>query len=84
MRSPHIMGLECARPGMGIFQSTFPVLSMSHLTGAAKPSATPLPWAPRNDGQFCWANKLLVRQKQINDTETEYLFFIKTSICSQG
>src|SRR5918993_3297403 len=46
------MGLECARPGMLVFQPMFFAGARVHATGgAAAPDATPLAPAPRNCGQ---------------------------------
>ena len=51
-RSPQTMGLECPRPGIGVFQRTPFADSTFQLAGVEKPSATPLAAGPRNDGQF--------------------------------
>ena len=53
MRSPQTIGLEWARPGIGVFQATFVDDATSHDAGGVPPSATPLASGPRNDGQFC-------------------------------
>ena len=52
-RSPHTMGLETARPAIGVFHSTFWLVATFQVTGVGEPSATPDAWGPRNDGQFC-------------------------------
>src|SRR5262249_1273387 len=49
--SPHTMGLECASPGIGVFQSTFEPFVASQLTGVGLPSPTPDAFGPRNEGQ---------------------------------
>jgi hypothetical protein len=51
-RSPQTIGLECASPGIAVFQATLRIALASQLTGGA-PAATPVPFAPRNAGQFC-------------------------------
>src|SRR6185503_6159623 len=48
-----IIGLECDRPGMLVFQRTFCDFSRSHVVGGFVPSATPDAFGPRNEGQFC-------------------------------
>src|ERR1041384_8821086 len=50
---PQTIGLECERPGIAVFQSTFCDFSKSQVTGGFVPSATPDAFGPRNDGQFC-------------------------------
>ena len=52
IRLPHTTGLECPRPGIGVFHFTFSRVSAFHRVGAGWPSATPLAFGPRNDGQF--------------------------------
>src|ERR1044071_247496 len=49
-----MIGLECDRPGMLVFQRTFCDFSTSHVVGGFVPSATPEAFGPRNEGQF-WA-----------------------------
>src|SRR6185369_9040090 len=50
---PQTIGLECERPGMLVFQSTFCDFSRSQVLGGFVPSATPDAFGPRNEGQFC-------------------------------
>lgn len=66
------------------FKAAFSDASISHFTGVAKPSATPCPWAPRNDGQFCWPKVLAARYKQINSIKTECLSLMISPVKSQG
>src|SRR5271169_1771077 len=49
--SPQTTGLECASPGIAVFQRTFSFFVASHLVGAV-PSATPEPLGQRNVGQL--------------------------------
>src|SRR5215213_4082603 len=59
------MGLEWARPGMGVFHAMFSDLSAFQDTGVLNPSATPDAAGPRNVGQFCAsAGEARSRQKQ--------------------
>src|SRR6516225_9628352 len=51
-RSPNTMGLECARPGISVFQATFCDLPASQETGGLAPSATPEACGPRKVGQL--------------------------------
>ena len=56
IRSPNTIGLECARPGIAIFQATFFDPATSHVTGGREGAcATPLESGPRNAGQCCAA-----------------------------
>jgi hypothetical protein len=56
MRSPHTIGLECASPGIAIFQATFLDEERSQLSGGLEAAgATPFASGPRKDGQFCAA-----------------------------
>jgi hypothetical protein len=64
-RSPHTTGLECPRPGIGVFQARFTDFSASHDVGGA-PWATPDAFLPRNEGQFCpAAASARIRKMQI-------------------
>src|ERR1035438_10611407 len=54
-RSPHTIGLEWARPGVGLFQAMLAPLETFQVAGKLFPSATPAAPGPRNDGQFCAA-----------------------------
>jgi hypothetical protein len=45
-------GLECAKPGSGVFHKTLTDFSPSHLRGAALDVDTPEEFGPRNCGQF--------------------------------
>src|SRR5690349_21239101 len=51
MRSPQTIGLECPKPGMDVFQSTFFPESPLHADGG-DPLPIPLPEGPRNWGQL--------------------------------
>src|SRR3954466_14420257 len=51
-RLPQTIGLECARPGIGVRQRTCSPLVPFHLSGRCWPSATPDALGPRNDGQL--------------------------------
>src|SRR5262252_11157286 len=53
MTSPQITGLECARPGMFVFQTRFSAFSAFQFWAAGCPSTTPEAPGPRNWGQFC-------------------------------
>src|SRR5688500_9753844 len=53
MRSPHTIGLEWPRPGIGVFHNTLIDFSASQLVGRVLPSLTPDPFCPRKEGQFC-------------------------------
>src|SRR5690349_18016854 len=70
MRSPHTTGLECARPGIGVFHAMLEDFSTSQLTGGFIPSATPEACEPRNDGQFCAyvadANRMQIESESRN------------------
>src|SRR3954463_15559400 len=55
MRSPHAIGLECAVPGMGVFQATFFDAARSQATGTLEVE-TPARFEPRNAGQFAWGS----------------------------
>src|ERR1700730_3611674 len=72
MRWPHTTGLECARPGIGVFQSTPDIFVASQFAGVLVPVAVPCAPAPRNCGQFCaWATE---RAKQrIRQTESNFI-----------
>src|SRR5688500_489200 len=47
---PQMIGLEVARPGIGVFQSTFLPVATSHSVTAPWPSAPPAAFAPRKAG----------------------------------
>src|SRR5687768_611223 len=49
-RSPHTMGLEVARPGIGVFHRIFLPVGASHWAMAPWPSAAPPALVPRNAG----------------------------------
>src|SRR5436305_4869303 len=55
MRSPQTTGQEWPRPGIGVFQRTLVPAFTSQVTGGFCPSATPVAFGPRNDGQFSGA-----------------------------
>src|SRR5687767_3479371 len=71
------MGLECARPGMGVFHTMFSDFSAFQDTGVLRPSATPEAAGRRNVGQFCaLAEEVKSRQKQkasVRFTETPFI-----------
>ena len=46
-----MIGLECPNPGIGVFHLMFSEVVTSHLVGVLNPSAMPLAWGPRNEGQ---------------------------------
>src|SRR6187549_597441 len=52
MRLPQTIGLECARPGIGVFQRTLVPFSPSHASGRLVPSAMPRADVPRKEGQL--------------------------------
>jgi hypothetical protein len=49
--SPHTMGLERPRPGIGVFQRTFSPVAAFQVAGSDAPSTTPAAAMPRNCGQ---------------------------------
>src|SRR5256885_17241492 len=51
-RLPQTIGLECPRPGIGVFQRTLVDFSTSQVVGPEKPSATPFASFPRKEGQL--------------------------------
>ena len=51
-RLPHTIGLECASPGIDVFQGMFTDVRESHTVGRDCTSATPDAFGPRNEGQF--------------------------------
>ena len=51
--SPQTIGLDTARPGMGVFHASPTPRGASHVVGVLRPSATPDAWRPRNEGQSC-------------------------------
>src|SRR5690349_24273866 len=78
-RSPHTTGLECARPGIGVFHAMLADFSTSQVTGGFIPSATPDACVPRNDGQFCPiaadASKTLMESESRNFIARSCLLF---------
>src|SRR6187200_2169333 len=55
MRSPQTTGLEWARPGIAVFQRMFFAFGPFQVSGRFWPSATPLAFGPRKDGQLPFA-----------------------------
>ena len=51
-RSPQTIGLECARPGIGVRQRTCSPVFGFQASGSCWPSATPAACEPRNDAQL--------------------------------
>ena len=52
MRSPQTIGLECARPGIGVRQRMFSPVLTFQVSGSPCCSAMPDACGPRNDGQL--------------------------------
>src|SRR5712692_7892784 len=65
-RSSQTIGLECASPGIGVFQTMRVPCAASQSTGSFCPSATPDADGPRNEGQFCAAAVNAKKKRRIN------------------
>ena len=55
IKSSQIIGLECAKPGMGVFHFIFSFFSKFHWVGRFALSRKPDAKCPRNEGQFLLA-----------------------------